>query len=77
MKKYNLFVSDELGNNELVLENASMEKVVLYIHIKKADDELVTVGEVPVSAKKAEFIIYRAYDAEPALEIALMKKPTE
>jgi len=80
MKKYNL-VKVENGKEEVVLENVSIELAIAYVNVRKADG-LVSVNSLDVVQQmdveeEGNVVVFKAYDAEPAWEDKLTKKPQE
>lgn len=81
MKKYNL-VKIENGKKEVVEKNIAMSVAMAHINMRKADDNLVSVysldcGQQFEAEKEDDFVTYQVYDAEPAWEDKLTKKPQE
>ncbi len=79
MKKFNLFKTEGNNSAELVLADASIEKVMAYVNLAKADEDLVRVEEVApgVRVDEHDVVRFQAFDAEPAFDVSLVKKEDE
>lgn len=75
-KNYNLFQVLENGEKELVIAHASIEKVIAYIKLQQAENSLVPVEETSsvLPTPEADVVRYQAFDAEPAVDVRLVKQ---